>query len=77
MAMTSIGRSIGWSTRQGSGMMEAGPSRDRPRGLGTSSEMHWIDGITDWLSHLGDNSARTMFGGHSLYWRGVIFAIAH
>jgi len=57
--------------------MEAGRSRDRPRGLGTSSEMDWIDGITDRLSHLGDNSARTMFGGHSLYWRGVIFAIAH
>ena len=58
-------------------MMEAGPSGDRPRGWGRSSEMDWIDGITDRLSHLGDNSARTMFGGHSLYWRGVIFAIAH
>jgi len=39
--------------------------------------MDWIDGITDRLSHLGDNSTRTMFGGHSLYWRGEIFAIAH
>jgi hypothetical protein len=57
--------------------MEAGPIGDRPRGWGRSSEMDWIDGITDRLSHLGDNSARTMFGGHSLYWRGVIFAIAH
>jgi len=39
--------------------------------------MDWIDGITDRLSHLGDNSTRTMFGGHSLYCRSVIFAIAH
>jgi len=58
-------------------MMAAGPSGDQPRGSGGSSEMDWIDGITDRLSHLGDNSTRTMFGGHSLYWRGEIFAIAH
>jgi TfoX/Sxy family transcriptional regulator of competence genes len=39
--------------------------------------MDWIDEITDRLSHLGDNSTRTMFGGRSFYLRGVIFAIAH
>ena len=39
--------------------------------------MGWIDGITDRLSGLGDISARAMFGGHGLYWRGVIFGIAH
>jgi hypothetical protein len=28
-------------------MMEAGPIGDRPRGWGRSSEMDWIDGITN------------------------------
>ena len=39
--------------------------------------MGWIDGITDRLSGLGDISSRAMFGGHGLYWRGVIFGICH
>ena len=36
-----------------------------------------IDGITDRLSGLGDISSRAIFGGHGLYWRGVIFGISH
>ena len=39
--------------------------------------MDWIDGITDRLLVLGDISVREMFGGYGLYWRDVIFAIAH
>ena len=39
--------------------------------------MDGIDGIIDRLSGLGDITSRAMFGGHGLYWRGVIFAIAH
>jgi DNA transformation protein len=39
--------------------------------------MDWIDGITDRLSALGDISVRAMFGGCGIYWRNVIFAIAH
>src|SRR3954453_21232732 len=31
----------------------------------------------DRLSGLGEVSARPLFGGHGLYWRGVIFAIAY
>ncbi len=33
------------------------------------------DRIHDRLAALGDISARAMFGGHGLYWRGVIFGI--
>ena len=33
--------------------------------------------ILDRLSGLGEVSARPLFGGHGLYWRGVIFAIAY
>ena len=29
------------------------------------------------LSALGDLGSRAMFGGHGLYWRGVIFAIVY
>ena len=29
------------------------------------------------LSGLGEVCARPLFGGHGLYWRGVIFAIAY
>ena len=39
--------------------------------------MDGIDGIIGRLSGLGDISARAMFGGHGLYWRGVIFAIPY
>ena len=39
--------------------------------------MDWIDGIIDRLMVLGDISATAMFGGYGIYWRGVIFAIAH
>jgi hypothetical protein len=47
-------------------MMETEPSGYQPRGQGRSSEMDWIDGITDRLSGLGDITARAMFGGHGL-----------
>lgn len=33
--------------------------------------------ILDRLSALGEVSARPLFGGHSLYWQGTIFAIAY
>lgn len=39
--------------------------------------MDGIDDIIDCLSGLGDIPARAMFGGHGLYWRDVIFAVAH
>jgi DNA transformation protein and related proteins len=39
--------------------------------------MDGIDGIIGRLSGLGDITARAMFGGHGLYWRGMIFGIAH
>ena len=38
---------------------------------------HELKDILDRLAALGDISARAMFGAHGLYWRGVIFAIAH
>ena len=46
-------------------------------GLGRACGMGWIDGITDRLAGLGDISSSAMFGGHGLYWRGVIFGICH
>ena len=38
---------------------------------------HDLSEDLDHLSGLGDVSARAMFGGHGIYWRGVIFGIAH
>ena len=46
-------------------------------GLGWACGMSWIDGIIDRLSGLSEKSARAMFGGHGLYWRGAIFGICH
>ena len=42
---------------------------------GEGLERTLVDPILDQLSALGDISARAMFGGHGLYWRGVIFGI--
>ena len=36
-----------------------------------------LDDILGRLSALGEVTARPMFGGHGLYWRDVIFAIAY
>ncbi len=36
---------------------------------------HELKDILDRLAALGDISARAMFGGHGLYWRGVIFGL--
>src|SRR4051794_6633608 len=33
--------------------------------------------ILDRLSGLGEVSSRPLFGGHGVYWRGTIFAIAY
>ena len=38
---------------------------------------HDLKDILDRLAALGDITGRPMFGGHGLYWRGVIFAIAY
>ncbi|MEW4568349.1 TfoX/Sxy family protein [Tautonia sp. JC769] len=37
-------------------------------------------GVDEFLGHLspfGDISSRAMFGGHGVYWRGMIFAIVY
>src|SRR5436305_1586199 len=47
------------------------------RSSGQARQMKRVDEITDHLSALGDISARAMFGSHGLYWKDVIFAIAH
>ncbi len=33
--------------------------------------------ILDGLAALGEVTSRPLFGGHGIYWRGVIFAIAY
>lgn len=38
--------------------------------------MAWIREIVGRLSGLEGVTARAMFGGHGIYWRGVIFGIA-
>ena len=35
------------------------------------------DQVLSRLADLGDISSRAMFGGHGVYWRGIIFAIVH
>jgi DNA transformation protein len=37
----------------------------------------WIEDITDRLSALDEISVRSMFGGHGIYWRDIIFALAY
>lgn len=39
--------------------------------------MDSIADILDRLSDLGEVTARPLFGGHGIYWRGTIFAIAY
>ena len=36
---------------------------------------HDLNIIVDRLAVLGEVTSRTMFGGHGLYWRGVIFGL--
>jgi DNA transformation protein len=36
-----------------------------------------LDEILDQLSPLGEITARSLFGGHGVYWRDVIFAILY
>ena len=38
---------------------------------------HELKDILDRLAALGEVTSRPMFGGHGLYWRGVIFAISY
>lgn len=38
---------------------------------------HDLNEILDRLSGLDDVISRPMFGGYGLYWRGIIFAMAH
>jgi DNA transformation protein len=38
-------------------------------------EQTFKDQVLDRLAALGDLSSRALFGGHGIYWRGVIFGI--
>ncbi len=35
----------------------------------------YVDFLVEWLSPLGEITARRMFGGHTLYCNGVVFAL--
>jgi DNA transformation protein len=38
-------------------------------------EQTFKDQVLDRLASLGEVTSRAMFGGHGIYWRGVIFGI--